>query len=244
MRIIITSDWHLDAVTAGVPRFDDLHDDVEQTVDNALSCSAAAYLFLGDLTDPDNPRTLRAVTYALDVAQRLECGDVSTCWLAGNHDVIEDGFNTSTVSPFATIACALTEPYVAEVGRVQRGVVTVVGLPFTARSHTYDPATELERLKREAEEQDRKIFSRNPVIVIGHLNIEGASVGSETTEMARGRDVFWPTDAVDDLFPNALKFNGHYHRAQNRDGIIIPGSLERLRLDEAEHEPGYLMVDL
>ena len=109
------------------------------------------------------------------------------------------------------------------------------GLPFTAPNRAYDP----ERVVEEFESGGRKIK-----VVAGHLNIEGIEPGSETTSMARGREVFWPKAAIKKKFPKALWLNGHYHRQQVFQGIHIPGSLLRLAHDEEDNKPGFLVFEV
>ena len=70
--ICVSSDWHADARSHGVDRFDDVAQAVAQTVKAAREEHADLYLFLGDLCDPDDvPRALRSVRLMLDVALEL-----------------------------------------------------------------------------------------------------------------------------------------------------------------------------
>lgn len=241
MKIIVSSDWHLDASTSGLPRFDDVSAAVDEVIEAARRENADAFLFLGDLCDPDTTRSHRCSAAAIAAAIKCRTA-IKTFWLAGNHDVIEDGFGTTTLS-------ALRESEVATRVFEQPGVVSpfsgvsIIALPFTARSHAYDPAEYVERVAESGALGDDK------VIVIGHLNIEGITPGSETTDMPRGRDVFLPTAAIKKHLPNAIVLNGHYHHRQefmSRDGVVvhIPGSLERLTFGEERNEPGYLIVEV
>jgi DNA repair exonuclease SbcCD nuclease subunit len=217
---------------------------VEQTVQVAKEEKVDLYLFLGDLTDPEPVRSHLSTAFVASVAQRLASADIMSRWLVGNHDVIEDGHGVSTLG---AIKAAGPWRQKAEMVRVYSAPtledfdhnVSLLALPFTPRSHTYDPA---EVVKAFAKDIDPAAH----VIVAGHLNIAGIEPGSETEDMPRGRDVMFPLAACKELFKaeRSTLFNGHYHRAQLFEGIHIPGSLDRLTFGEAKNEPGFLVVEV
>lgn len=226
MKALITSDWHLDAVTAGVERFDDLRAAVDAIGRAAEAENADALIFLGDLCDPASNRAHRAVEYACEFASGLK---LPSFWLAGNHDVIEDGHGTTVLGPIdSTGATVIDKPGTCMVGNEQ-----VVFLPFTPRSHAYEPEAFIENLKA-------SYPSGKPAAVMGHLNIAGITPGSETHDMPRGREVTYPRDAIQEAWPGVQMFNGHYHERQTFNGIHIPGALERLTFGEEANRPGYL----
>lgn len=94
---------------------------------------------------------------------------------------------------------------------------------------------------------DAKAFAAGPVIVAAHMTVPGASLGSESKEMARGRDLDLPVDSIAALRPRYV-FNGHYHRAQVVPGpvpVIIPGSPWRVTFGEAgDIDKGFLVVEV
>ncbi len=246
MRILVTSDWHTDAMTAGIDRGPDVEEAVDETINAAIREKADLYLFLGDLCDPDGVRSHRAAAVGVRAAAALLREGIRSRWLVGNHDVIEDGSGTNTLAGIAAMypiaadgdvvvwdsPCSEVIPVLP--AELDAGSVLLVALPFTPRSHAYDPAAFVEILPPHL----------GPVIVAGHLNIEGIGPGSETIDMPRGRDVFFPLEAVKKRFPKALMLNGHYHTRQTFNGIVIPGSLERLTFGEEKNEPGYLIVEV
>jgi hypothetical protein len=74
--------------------------------------------------------------------------------------------------------------------------------------------------------------------------VEGIASGSETEEMPRGRDVFWPIEAIKKVAPKALQLNGHYHTRQVFKGIHHCGSLARLTHAEEGNTPAFSVYDL
>jgi DNA repair exonuclease SbcCD nuclease subunit len=248
MKILATGDWHLDAHTAGVPRFDDVKRAIEQTVQAAAAEQVDLYLFMGDLSDPDRGRAFAAAGYACEIATRLLLGwGIASVWLTGNHDVVEDGSGASTLSPLAGVARSWSVVRGGEDLVVADGPlvlpcflgrqVDVIALPFTPFCRSYDPAVFL----REA-----AFVCRSPrVLIAGHLNLEGITPGSETLDMPRGRDVFFPIEeALATFGDRAILLNGHYHERQVYRGVQVVGSLERLGFGELRNEPGYLLVEV
>ena len=239
LRLLVTSDWHLDASTAGHDRYDDLDAAVAETVAAAVERECSHYLFLGDLCDPDSSRAHRSVAVAVRTAIALDAAGVVSRWLVGNHDVVEDGRASHTLAAVAEVGCltrCVVHPRPA--AYMLADWLGFVALPYVPRSHAYDP----EAFVRAA---GPALAGARRVIVAGHLNVAGVTPGSETEDMPRGRDVFFPLDAAREVFGDrALLLNGHYHRGQVFEGIHIPGSLERLTFGEADHDPGYLVLEV
>lgn len=243
-RFVMVGDPHLDAVTMGVSRFEEIVGALHQTVDCAIETRADGWVCLGDLWDPDaGPVAYRALREIIHVALRLRVHKISSLWIAGNHDVVEDGTGTTTLSPLQALR-QISPPdgpspgygrcHVAE-GPEQFALgfssPPVVALPYTATSHAYDPAKYL-----------RDNVQGKHFVVAGHLVVPGVSPGDESVEYARGRDVFFP---VEEAQRALAMVNGHHHRRQrSTDGVLIPGSLARLTFGEAEHEPGFLVVEV
>lgn len=240
MKIVLTSDWHLDAMTDGSPRWEEIEALVDHSATVAIQEQAGLYVMAGDLCDPDGWCAARAMAKAIEVAVKLDNAGIPSIWVAGNHDVIEDGMGTTTLTPLvsADIAYHVFE----EPGEVivknpgKGGDLHIVGLPFTPRSHAYDPDGVVKGLSRPRKGEQ--------TLVLGHLNIEGIAAGSETNEMARGREVFWPLDTIKRKWPHATLLAGHYHKAQEFKSIYVIGSLARLRHDEEDHNPSLMIIEV
>lgn len=250
MKVLITSDWHLDWTTAGMNRFDDVFAAVNDTVQVAKRLKVDAFIFTGDLTNPDSLRAHAASEVAVLVAATLwNDHGIMSRWVVGNHDVVESG--SPTRLPLHTLASvrALEHAFgstcvrVYDAPTVERfGDLAIVALPFVPRSHAYDPAEFVREVgvglgMPEVEEGAS-------VLVLSHLNIEGIESGSETTDMPRGREVFLPLADIRKRWPDAVIVNGHYHKRQTFNGVQIPGSLERLTFGEEANEPGFLIVEV
>ena len=241
MKIVVTSDWHLDAMTDGVQRSVEIERLVDHSVMVAIEEQASLYIFAGDLCNPDGWNAIRAMAKSIDVAMKLNEHDIPSVWVAGNHDVLEDGLGTTTLTPLVAADVAMhvfEQPgEIVFSGNIRNKLnVSIVGLPFTPSSHKYDPETTVRKMSR--------MKLGEPTLVIGHLNLKGISAGSETKELARGREVYWPVDAIKKKWPGCVMIGGHYHYAQEYEDVHIVGSLARLRHDEEDHDPSIMILNL
>jgi predicted phosphodiesterase len=252
MKILVTGDWHLDARTAGFDRYEDLRDAVAWTVAVAETQHVDLYVMLGDLCDPDTTRSHRAVGLACETAASLSDRGIAQVWIAGNHDVIEDGTGGTTMAALAGWSrrrgyyhcpptphnCAFI---VAEspihIGGILGTTNDLLVLPYTARAKAYDPVQFVERTQLSK--------GCTKVLVFGHLNVIGADDGSETEDFPRGREVVFPTDALLAKWGDrCMLFHGHYHRRQTVRGVRMPGALGRLGFGEVGNPAGVLIVEV
>lgn len=248
MKILVSSDWHLDAVTAGVRRIHE-HDDYHRAiVDCVIAEGIELVLLLGDYFDPGTMAAHRCSERLMWAVGELAQMGILVVVLAGNHDVVEGGDST-VLSPMLAASVrgfggdnvvVVEEPTAFEA----RGVV-VLALPYVARANRglYAP-DRMAELYSHARELGRGL----PVIVIAHLTVTGAQMGSESEEFARGSELLLPVDDIAKLSP-ALVLNGHYHRPQTvhagRVDVVIPGSPQRLTFaEEGDYEKGFLVVEL
>ncbi len=235
-KFFIISDVHLDAVTAGVKRFTEVKDAAWAVAQQAKN-EGAGFVFGGDLCDPDALDSHRCTAEAVELACQLRVWNVPQLWLVGNHDIVEDGQQTTTLDPVhAAIGCVIRKPdTVAAFGDFALGL-----LPYTAKTHHYDPSLAIHEWSQNAIAG----LCKPPDVIIGHLDSITLQPGSETDGMARGRRLEWPLAELDRQFPNATLIGGHYHRGQQKGPLHIVGAPARFTFGESDHEPGYLSVEL
>lgn len=242
-KFFVSSDWHVDAVTAGFRRRDDVARSVWKVVEAAKAVEDpkdAVFVFLGDLCDPDSSGgTIAGAELSIRVAAALGHAGIINFWIPGNHCVVSDGSLLTSLSPLyaAQDAGCLPKTFVyEEPHQISFGGYLLHFLPFVSLASAYDPDATV----REWAEAPR--MSEKVSMFFGHLQVEGAKLGSETYDMPRGRDVAFPVEAVK-LFPNRTCFNGHYHLRQLVGEVLVPGALERLTFDEESNVPGFLVVE-
>lgn len=235
MRAVISSDWHPDWVTFGVPRFTEVERAVELTVKTAIDKKCTDYFFLGDLCDPDSgPVVFRCVDLVLRTAMFLATHRICSHWLVGNHDVIEDGRGHSTLMPLralgkTTFVTLYDQPSLS----VFDEGLSILALPFTPTSHGYDPTKVMQEFMRK----------EGRGVVLSHLSVPGIIPGEETEDMPRGREVVLPIEALTKR-SNTTILQGHYHKRQSHGPLHIPGSLARLTFAHVDYQPSFLVMDL
>jgi len=236
MRILFFSDLHLDTVTAGVPRWDDLTGGLDKIYEAAVAERVDLVVFAGDWCDPGT-KASRCIWRAGYEAARYAGASIPTRWLVGNHDVIEDGHGSHVLLPLK----AFDQHSVIDNGPTFEHLddAQFLWLPYTPRSHAYDPEEAIENYAKWVKKDGR------PLIIVGHLNLEGIGPGSETKDLPRGRDVFWPLDAIAEHMPRAILVGGHYHKPQQWRGVNIIGSVERLTFgEEGDPVKGYMILEI
>jgi len=248
MKILVTGDWHLDHITQGVTRFPELQDVVRKMVETAIDEEVDAFVFGGDLCDPDSGSCVfRAVRVALGAAMALNDARIPNYWLVGNHDVIEDGTGDTTLDPLLALCgeglgtTVLRDPYLFGCNGY-----AMLALPFTPTVRNYDAAQWVERTLTPGPSQS---FGTG-LVVLSHLSMPGVQPGEETTEMPRGRDVEFPLQAfADSGRPIAVTAQFHYHRQQTLElphigKCFIPGSLAQLTFSEEGKQSGFGIIEL
>jgi DNA repair exonuclease SbcCD nuclease subunit len=244
-RILTCSDFHGDKSTGGLDRFEDVEKAAWRTANDALLHKVDLYAFLGDLCDPDSGSTVvRNIGLSIDIALFLAKHNIRSVWIAGNHDVIEDGGGLTTLHPLSLVAEHNPLIVVCQLPQIFPLVpdeLSIVAMPFTASSHPYHPADYLKEIL-----DNRAENPRSPAIVVAsHLHLEGIHPGSEATDMPRGREIFFPFHVVEQAkVKPRLMLNGHIHKQQVYRNVHIPGSLVRLTFGEEAHTPGYLVIDI
>lgn len=254
MRLLAFSDLHLDAVTAGRARRPEVLEYLRDAHAVATSFLPDVVVFSGDAFDPgglqDCMNSSCMIAALLGFAQRS-----TVIAIAGNHDVIDtsalfEGYPVTTLTPVRAAARFMPEVQAARLHVVERPRFLrvddgwgVLALPYVSRVH-------LGSLPGWMDEafDDASAFG-DSIVVVGHLVIPGAAMGSESIEMARGQDQLFPFERVAALKPK-LVINGHYHGRQevlapNDLRIHIPGAPLRFTFGEvADVEKGFLTAVL
>jgi DNA repair protein SbcD/Mre11 len=241
VKLLLTADWHIDAVTAGVPRVDEIDGFVEKLVEVIEKEKIDFFFHLGDFFNPGKMLCSYYTAKMIEIITEISHTDVERIVLiAGNHDVIENSRGATTLSPMvAAFPCHpkihIFEQPGATLLHVREETIAVLALPYVARACN-DPQNLANVL------MSVKGSGSTPLVVVGHMTVPGATVGSETKDMARGRDLDMPD--LSELKP-ALVAAGHYHRAQRVGEVVIPGSPFRFTFGERNDEnKGYTIVEI
>jgi len=254
VKVVVVSDLHPDASTAGFPRFEDVAVALNYVVKQSIEViKPDAFVFAGDLitNDPTLDLMIRCQVLAQESARKLGGAGMSSFWVAGNHDIFEDGLGTTALDVLACVsgATVIKRPCILPLLNVIATVTNPrprpdLGLffPFAPLSHNYTPieAAHSAVLAFGAHGADPNRVK----LVVSHLMLEGIGPGSETQDMPRGRDVFLPIDELREMFPKAIFVQGHYHRQQVYRGVHVVGSLVRLTRGEIDNTPSFLILEM
>lgn len=237
MKVVITADWHLDAVSLGNSRFDDLSVALRAMMLTVVEEKPDLFLFLGDLCNPDRgARTLKAIATAAFYARMLAENEVESVWLAGNHDVVDSSEIVTSLTPLASMPFLRV---VESLSSLQVGNWHLVFLPYISRvlQAEVDVQRYVERECVLAADKGLRL------LLAGHCtHVPDATTGNETTLMSRGRNMAFPVELGTKY--GALMFNGHYHTKQRTSGgVYIPGSLGRFDFGEENNTPSFYILD-
>lgn len=230
-RIVVSSDWHGDWVTDGYDRHEDLKMAIAPVIEAAMQ--ADGFMFLGDLSNPYTRGVHRAVALGVKCARLLQEAKVPQLWVVGNHDIIEDSRRSHTLLALRSLGAGIQVADQSDLFHLAG--LDIWAMPFTAPNKHYEPDVEVRQLAEKGYNVD---------VFAGHLHIAGITEGTESGDMARGRPMFFPTEAIRECFPHATCLNGHYHDKQTFRGIHIPGAPLRFGHGEERNNPGYLVLNL
>jgi hypothetical protein len=249
LRILAISDCHADARLFGAPRFAEVEAAMLESVRVAIERRVDAWLFLGDLCDPDSGVSVfRCLRLAAECVRRLNVHQIRSIWLSGNHDSIDDSSGETTLEPLKPLGPHLVfdRPEWTAIGPTgtdpHDGTLPCLALPFVPACRDYDP------LEYATSTWDKATLGCRDVLVLTHLSIRGAALGEESYEMARGRSVEYPREQIEKLAAErnqrVHQYAGHFHIRQRIGGVQVVGAPARFAYGEARAEPAFLIAEV
>ena len=244
MKIAVSSDWHVDTVTAGVEREPELRDHIDALAlfGRRHRSQGTGLIVMGDYFDPGTRRDCERAAFLIDAWRMLRDHYDWSVWLAGNHDVVERcSYDAEqNVLDFSTVLTPLRacvdsgdewhgRTVVAEQAWAARHMaagesgwadVAVLALPFVAACVRKEMGKVAPDSDGNAVELARDWLNEHEdriLIIAGHRTIVGIHPGSETTDMPRGGDYPIPPAALELARQNPKRVvvvNGHYHEPQ------------------------------
>lgn len=267
MRLLHFADLHLGMENYGTldtklgysTRVRDYLAAFDQVIDHAIEHQVDAVLFAGDAFKHRDPSPTIQREFAKRI-RRLAAAEIPTVLLVGNHDLPSIDARATPMDIYATLDIPFI--YVARDPDVLRletrgGPLQVVTLPWLSRNRLLDPEQrrnpDPSAVSRAAAEATSAILSalvdqldpEIPAVLLAHLSIEGARLGSEQSIML-GEDLVLDTD---ELRVRAFDYValGHIHQHQlitARPPTVYAGSLERIDFGEEREDKGFVLVDI
>ena len=267
MKLLHFADLHLGVDNYGSlnprtglsTRIDDFLRSFDAIIDTAIDEPVDAVLFAGDAFKNRDPSPTLQRMFAARI-RRLAEAEIPTVLLSGNHDLPSIVARATAMDIYETLAIPHIYP-ARNIGVVRldtrSGPVQVVTLPWIPRN-AIAGSDELRGLSS-SEQMLRigEIISQTmldtvaeldptiPAVLLAHLSVEGARLGSEQSIMLGAEMVLAPSDISADAFCYVAL--GHIHRHQSlgtHPPIVYSGSPERVDFGEERETKGYVLVDL
>jgi DNA repair protein SbcD/Mre11 len=271
MRILHTSDWHLNDKLGRHERQPDLYARMEEIARILKDEAVDVMLIAGDLFSERQARLpeLRKALEDFDKVFRpfLDAGGTAVA-ISGNHDS-EDLFELLRVTQRLAAPVQrggpappgrlylVAQPLVLPLAGRDGQEVQVVLMPYPTPSflfkndETFQSAEERNRLLRDrAVEYLRKQVDGCaarplPSVLVAHLHVRNSALPHSLYKIEERDDVVLDPG----LIPSAFAYIafGHIHRAQEIDGspfIRYSGSIERMDVAERADDKGVVLVDI
>jgi exonuclease SbcD len=267
MRILHFSDLHLGVENYGSlnpktglsTRVDDFLRSFDEVIDYAINQQVDTVLFSGDAFKNRDPNPTIQRLFARRV-RRLAEAAIPTVLLIGNHDLPSISARATAIEIYD--ALGIPQIYVAR--KLERweiptrsGPLQVIALPWLSRSMLLNrdeiralSSDELQRriaeeISASLAELVQELDPALPAVLLGHLSLEGAKLGSEQSIML-GEDLVLGTG---ELSVRAFDYValGHIHKHQRvtaNPPTVYAGSIERVDFGEEDEEKGFVIVDI
>jgi DNA repair protein SbcD/Mre11 len=268
MKIVHFADLHIgvenygtiDAETGLSSRLNDFLAVFDELVDYSITQSVDLVILAGDVYKARDPSQTHQREFAKRLS-RLSAHSIPTFVVVGNHDLPNSTNRATAVEIFPTLH--VDDVYIGDnlqttLIKTHSSPIQIISLPWPrkgtilSRDETRglnidEVRLELEkRLTRGIEIQANKLDSSIPAILVGHVTVNGATVGSERS-MMMGNDHILNVSSLQ--FP-AIDYValGHIHKHQIvRQGppmVVYAGSLERVDFSEEHDEKGFCVIEL
>lgn len=267
MRLLHFSDLHLGVENYGTlnpktglsTRVDDFLRSFDEVIDYAIRQQVEAVLFSGDAFKNRDPNPTIQRLFARRI-RRLAEAAIPTVLLIGNHDLPSIAARATAMEIYEAleIPCIHVSRWPDYLRIPTRsGVLQVVTLPWISRSTLMSreeirelSSDEIQRHMAEKvvavlDELVQELDPALPAVLLAHLSLEGAKLGSEQSIML-GEDLVLDTG---ELSVRAFDYValGHIHKHQRvtaNPPTVYAGSVERVDFGEEHEEKGFVIVDI
>ncbi len=248
MRLLHFSDIHigmenyakLDPETGLSTRLLDFFKTFDFIVDLAIKEAVDAVVFAGDAYKTRDPNPTQQRGFGERI-KRLAKSGIPTILVVGNHDTPNAEGRANTLDIYS--ALEIDNVYVSRQPEylkisTKNGTLQIITLPWL---HKNDYKTITEKINTLYENID----TSSPAIFLSHLEVEGASYGSEKG-LAIANDVTVPLSLIQDKRLSYVAL-GHIHKHQvlsKNPLVVYSGSPQRIDFGEEKEEKGVCLVEI
>ncbi len=248
MKLMHTGDLHigmtnyskLDPETGLETRLLDFFNTFDRIIDKAIEEQVDAFLFAGDAYKTRDPSPTQQRGFGERI-KRIAKSGIPIILAVGNHDTPNAEGKANTLDIYS--ALEIDNVYVSRKPellniKTKSGNLQVITAPWL---HKADFKTLGDKLLGLYE----KIKPGSPAILVGHLEVEGSSMGSEKG-LAIANDVTVPLSLLTDRRLSYVAL-GHIHKFQElsqKPYVLYSGSPERIDFGEEKEDKGFVLVDI
>src|SRR3989344_2658859 len=248
MKLLHFSDIHigmenyskLDPETGLSTRFLDFMKTFDFIVDTALNEKVDAVIFAGDAYKTRDPNPTQQRGFGSHIKKIAKAG-IPVVLVVGNHDTPNASGKANTLDIYSALeidnVTVSRKPELLNI-ETKSGNLQIVTLPWLHKDDYKKVGDKLKNLYD-------KIKSDSPAIFLSHVEVEGASYGSEKG-MAIANDVTVPLPLLQDKRLSYVAL-GHIHKHQilSKDPLVVyAGSPHRIDFGEEKEDKGIILVDI
>jgi DNA repair protein SbcD/Mre11 len=248
MKLLQTGDTHigmsnyskLDPETGLDTRLLDFLNTLDFIVDTAIKEKVDAFIFTGDAYKTRDPSPTQQRGFGERIRKIAKAG-IPVVMVVGNHDTPNAEGKANTLDIYSALEIdnvwVSRKPEFLNIS-TKSGNLQVITAPWL---HKADFKTLGDKLLSMYE----KIKPEEPAILVGHLEVEGASMGSEKG-LAIANDVTVPLTLLTDRKLSFVAL-GHIHKFQElykNPPVVYAGSPERIDFGEAKEDKGVVLIDI
>ncbi len=230
----------LDPETGLSTRLLDFFQTFDFIVDTAIKEMVDAVVFAGDAYKTRDPNPTQQRGFGERV-KRLAKAGIPVILVVGNHDTPNAEGKANTLDIYSALEIdnvwISRKPQLLEIN-TKSGLLQIITLPWLHKDEYKTVADKLSSLYD-------KLKSDSPAIFLSHVEVEGASYGSEKG-MAIANDVTVPLPLLQDKRLNYVAL-GHIHKHQvlsTNPLVVYAGSPHRIDFGEEKEDKGVLLVDI
>ena len=248
MKLLHFSDIHigmenygkLDPETGLSTRLLDFFKTFDFIVDTALKEKVDAVVFAGDAYKTRDPNPTQQRGFGERIKKMAKAG-IPVILVVGNHDTPNAEGKANTLDIYSALeidnVTVSRKPEFLNI-ETKSGNLQIITLPWLHKNDYKQVGEKLTLLYE-------KIKKNSPAIFLSHVEVEGASYGSEKG-LAIANDVTVPLPLLQDKRLNYVAL-GHIHKHQilsSNPPVVYAGSPHRIDFGEEKEDKGIILVDI